>query len=110
MHYLKGPETGGTAFYRHRRTGFEILTADRYEIYQRALKRDEEEFGPPPPEYICGDTDRYELIGKVDAQPDRLILYRGQALHSGWISNTLPLSSNPAQGRLTINMFLTGYP
>lgn len=110
MHYLGPPETGGTAFYRHRRTGYETLTKDRYAAYQTALKLDDEEFGQPAKGYICGDTDRYEMIGKVDAKPDRLILYRGQILHSGWIPHTLPLSSDPAKGRLTINMFLKGNP
>lgn len=110
MHYLRNIETGGTAFYRHRRTGYETITAERYPDYQKALRLDEEDYGPPAPGYISGDTERYELIGKVDAKPDRLILYRGQALHSGWIPPSLPLSADPAKGRLTINMFLTGYP
>ena len=109
MHYLRGPETGGTAFYKHRRTGFETITADRYQAYQDALRKDDEDFGPPSPGYILGDTKRYEMIGKIEAKPDRLILYRGHLLHSGYIPNTLKLSSDPAKGRLTVNMFLTGH-
>ncbi len=109
MHYLRGPETGGTAFYRHRRTGFETLTIDRYEKYQEAMREDDEDFGPPAQNYIGGHTERYEMIEKIDAKPDRLILYRGYLLHSGWISQTLPLSTDPADGRLTVNMFLKGY-
>lgn len=108
MHYLLGPETGGTAFYRHRRTGFETITDAREAQYNAALAEDEREYGMPPPRYYYGDTDRYELIGEVEAQPDRLVLYRGKLLHSGVIPDPAGLSVDPREGRLTINMFLRG--
>lgn len=108
MHYLLGPETGGTAFYRHRRTGFETLTPLREPTYNAALAQDEREYGMPPPRYHYGDSERYEMIGEIEAQPDRLILYRGRLLHSGVIPAPDTLSSDPATGRLTINMFLEG--
>jgi len=109
MHYLKGSENSGTGFYRHRRTGFETITAERYKPYQDALAEDEDAYGPPPQAYICGDTKRYEMIGMIDAKPDRLIIYRGNMLHSGQITQDVTLSPDPAQGRLTVNMFLKGY-
>lgn len=108
MHYLLGPETGGTAFYRHRRTGFETITPARESAYNAALAEDEREFGMPPPRYHYGDSDSYELIGEIAAAPDRLILYRGRLLHSGVIPDPSALSADPARGRLTINMFLEG--
>ena len=41
MHYLGGPETGGTAFYRHRRTGFEDWDEpDRKRLLLRLWIRD----------------------------------------------------------------------
>jgi hypothetical protein len=108
MHYLLGPESGGTAFYRHRRTGFETITAVRKPAYDAAIGEDERAFGEPPARYHYGDSDRYELIGEVEAVPDRLVLYRGSLLHSGVIPRPDALSSDPAMGRLTINMFLRG--
>ena len=108
MHYLGGPESGGTAFYRHRRTGFEAITPARETAYAAALAADEREFGPPPPGYPLGDSAAYEQIGAVEARPDRLALYRGRQLHSGIIPDPARLSDNPASGRLTINMFLFG--
>lgn len=108
MHYLLGPESGGTAFYRHRRTGFETITPGREAAYNAGLAEDEREFGMPPPAYHHGDTDRYELIGEIAAAPDRLIMYRGRLLHSGVIPDPALLDSDPARGRLTINMFLEG--
>ena len=108
MHYLLGPETGGTAFYRHRRTGFETITEDRADAYNAGLAADEREFGMPPAEYYHGDGDRFELIGEVEAKPDRLILYDGRLLHSGVIPDPDALTEDPKTGRLTINMFLRG--
>ena len=108
MHYLDGPESGGTAFYRHKRTGFEAITPDRAAAYDDAVAQDERDFGPPPRRYPYGDDQRYEMIEEVEAQPDRLILYRGRQLHSGVIPDPAALSSDPGKGRLTVNMFLFG--
>jgi hypothetical protein len=108
MHYLLGPETGGTAFYRHRRTGFEAITPQRLEAYNAALAEDERRYGSPPLAYCYGDSDRFELIDEIEAKSDRLVLYRGRQLHSGVIPNPAGLSSDPRKGRLTINMFLEG--
>lgn len=108
MHYLGGAETGGTAFYRHRRTGFEAITPVREAAYSAALTEDEREFGPPPPGYPCGDSAAYEQIGAVEARVDRMALYRGRQLHSGIIPDPSSLSDDPAMGRLTVNMFLFG--
>ncbi|MFN7159779.1 MAG: DUF6445 family protein, partial [Erythrobacter cryptus] len=108
MHYLGGPETGGTAFYRHRRTGFEAITPAREAAYAAGLAADAAEYGPPPPGYPGADSPAYEQIGMVEARPDRLALYRGCQLHSGVIPDPAALSPDPARGRLTINMFLYG--
>ena len=107
MHYLLGPETGGTAFYRHRRTGFETVTSQREDAYNAGLEADEGEFGPPPEGYYYGNSDRYELIGEIEARPDRFILYSGRMLHSGVIPHPERLTADPHTGRLTINMFMT---
>lgn len=108
MHYLLGAETGGTAFYRHRRTGFETITPAREDAYNAALAMDERQHGMPPAQFCYGDTDWFEMVDEVEAAPDRLVLYRGRQLHSGVIPDASLLSSDPRKGRLTINMFLNG--
>ncbi len=108
MHYLMGRESGGTAFYRHRRTGFETVTPEREDAYNAALAQDEHEYGMPPARFCYGDSDWFEMIDEVDARPDRFVLYRGRQLHSGIIPDPAKLSENPRDGRLTINMFLVG--
>lgn len=108
MHYLLGPESGGTAFYRHRRTGFETVTPPREAAYNAALAQDERAHGMPAARYHHGDSPWFEQIDEVAAAPDRLVLYRGRQLHSGVIPDPAALSADPRTGRLTINMFLIG--
>ena len=106
LHYLCGPAFGGTAFYRHRQTGFETLTPERLQPYQAAL--DEElANAPPPPAYIAGDTAQFERTRLVDAAFNRVVVYRSRLLHSGWIPDATALSADPRRGRLTANIFLT---
>lgn len=101
LHYLTGEETGGTAFYRHRASGKEILTNADFSTYRDSLHAE----GKPKPGYMRGSDDRFEMIGKVDAKPNRAVLYRSHLLHSGFIPNELPFSANPATARLTLNSF-----
>ena len=108
MHYLRPADSGGTAFYRHNRTGFEAITPGRVNAYGKAQAQDAREYGDPPPGYHYGDNDRYTLIGEAKAAPDRMVLYRGRLLHSGVIPDAGVLSDDPAEGRLTVNMFLRG--
>lgn len=104
LHYLCGPHFGGTSFYRHRSTGFESITAERLELYREMLGR-ELKASPPPPNYINGDTTVFEQLHSVAAGFNRLIVYRGNLLHSGDIPAGLVLVEDPRVARLTINGF-----
>ncbi|MEM9532873.1 MAG: DUF6445 family protein [Pseudomonadota bacterium] len=106
LHYLSGTEFGGTGFYRHRATGFESLSAERLPAYESALKEEVERLGPPPGGYLLGSTAQFEQIGQVEAAPNRAVLYAGRILHSGQILKPEGLSSDPWNGRLTVNTFL----
>lgn len=106
LHYLSQDDCDGTAFYRHRSTGFETLDASRGDEYFAALNADLHRCGPPPPAYICGDTPLFEQTGRIEAAYNRAIIYRGRVLHSGAISAGRALSSDPLRGRLTIAAFL----
>jgi hypothetical protein len=74
LHYLNGAEQGGTAFYRHRSTGFETITAERHAAYDSALHRDVARHGLPGPNYISGSTEIYEQIASFEARPNRALL------------------------------------
>ena len=101
LHYLSGSETGGTAFYRHRATGLDTLSPERFETYKAALEPE----GLPKPGYMRGSDDRFEMIHHVAAKPNRAVLYRSRLLHSGMIPEDATFSADPAQGRLTVNTF-----
>jgi len=106
LHYIQGPETAGTAFYRHRRTGYETVDTSRAQTYQTALETDMQEYGLPEPGYIYGDTPPFERLLSIEARPNRAILYRGHTLHSGLIPKDMPLTTNPFAARMTLNTFI----
>jgi hypothetical protein len=110
IHYLFKADHGGTAFYRHRRTGFECIDETRRAAYVRALE--EEHSGPaaPGPGYINGSSDLFEQIAKQDGVFNRLLVYRRNVLHSGCIEAGFVPDPNPATGRLSINSFIDWAP
>lgn len=110
IHYLFRRGYGGTAFYRHRKTGFEYIDESRKETYFKALN--EELNGPHAPGagYINGSTPLFEQIGKQGGTFNRLLIYRRNSLHSGCISDNFVPDPNPQTGRLSINSFIETGP
>ena len=109
LHYLTPGGAGGTAFYRHRVTGFETVTADRLPGYRAALDADLRREGLPDAAYISGDTSVFEQIARHDGIFNRAILYRGNTLHCADLPPTPSYSADPNGGRLTVNIFLAGH-
>ena len=109
LHFLGGAHGSGTAFYRHRATGFETVTAARLPDYQRTLDGEIRAQGIPDAAYIAGDTDMFEQIGLFEGRYNRALLYPSNALHCARIPGDLNLSGDPATGRLTVNTFLMGH-
>jgi hypothetical protein len=105
LHYLCGPEHGGTSFYRHRRSGFEHIDDSRLSEYRNAVGADLAEFGAPPAQYICGDDVRFERTASFGAACNRVLIYRSINLHSADIAATFNFDPNPRSGRLTVNTF-----
>ena len=103
MHYLSDGD-GGTAFFRHRATGYERVTRERHAAYDRQLRADLDAHGEPRG-YRSGSDAVFEEIFRVEAKPGRLAVYTGSLLHSGVVPEG-PLSADPAAGRLTVNTFL----
>jgi Family of unknown function (DUF6445) len=106
IHYLFRQDLGGTAFYRHRATGFEFIDAERSVSYFETVKDEKEGPDSPAPAYINGDTALYEQIGRQDGVFNRLLMYRRNSLHSGCLSAGSTLDADPRKGRLSINGFL----
>jgi hypothetical protein len=107
LHYLCDPRHGGTAFYRHRSTGFEAIDEARAPAYFAALNAEIEAQGPPSPGYVTGSTPLFEQTARVEARFNRVVIYRSQMLHSGLIDPVSGLAADPRVGRLTANAFFT---
>lgn len=108
LHYLSPAAQGGTAFYRHRGTGYETVSQPRYARFAAALEADVARQGLPAASYIAGDTPIFEQIAHYDAKVNRALIYRGHSLHCGHLPPDQPLSPDPRYGRLTVNTFLVG--
>lgn len=105
MLYLHRTAHGGTAFFRHRSTGLEALTATDYPHYAATLQRDVARTGLPPAAYVTDGAPHFERTHEVAGAFNQAVFYRGNILHSGVIDNAVPLSADPREGRLTINAF-----
>jgi hypothetical protein len=105
MLYLSHAPHGGTAFFRHRSTGLESLTAADYPGYAAALQADVARTGLPPAAYTTDGAPHFERVHDVPGHFNSAVFYRGNILHSGVIDNAAPLSADPREGRLTINAF-----
>jgi hypothetical protein len=106
VHYLFRGPWDGTAFYRHRRTGFEHIDQPRRETYFRQLEAESQGSDAPPPGYINGSTALFEQTAKVNAVFNRLIVYRRNSLHSACIDDRHVPPPDPLAGRLSINTFI----
>jgi hypothetical protein len=106
VHYLFGTDLGGTAFYRHRATGFEVIDASRKAAYYRHIEQLVRDPQSLPGGYIDGDTELFERVASVSAAFNRIVIYRRNSLHSGSIDKDFVPDADPSTGRLSINCFI----
>lgn len=106
VHYLFKNPLGGTAFYRHRSTGFESIDESRAKKYFATLEQESADPHFPGCAYINGDTPFYERIAEQEGIFNRILIYRRNSLHSGSIDKTFVPDANPLTGRLSINSFI----
>ncbi len=105
IHYLVPEGSDGTAFYRHRSSGFETIDRARSTAYFAQLNDDLRTHGLPPPSYLNGSTPIFERIGHFDGHFNRALVYRGRLLHCGAIATGHALFGDARHGRLTITGF-----
>ena len=106
VHYLCGPEHGGTSFYRHRSTGFETISHERLHRYAQTLKREVMTEHPPPAKYMDGDDPLYVRTASYEACGNRALIYPSNVLHSGDIRQLSSPQIPPRDARLTVNSFV----
>ena len=103
LHYLCEPSYGGTAFFRHRETGWESLDAPKQQHVMRLHAHDTR---PVPAGYLLQGNATYEQTASIDAKFNRVLVYRSRVLHCAQILRPESLSADPRIGRLTANLFL----
>jgi hypothetical protein len=106
LHYLCGPEQGGTSFYRHRASGTEAVTEANRESYIRQVNAEAKIHGMPPACFIEEDTPLFERIARYECTFNRVLIYRGRNLHSVNTPRNFVPNPDPRLGRLTVNTFL----
>jgi len=106
LYLCQGENQGGTAFYRQRSTGFENVDAGRFQAFEAALHADVASHGMPSAAYVDETSPIYEMIGRVEARFNRMIVYLSSSLHCAHIPKDFVFDRNPSSGRLTVNAFL----
>ena len=104
--YLFKADFGGTAFYRHRATGFEVVDQVRRAEYWRRIEAEQAAVERTSAGYISGDNEFYERIGRQDGVFNRMLVYRRTSLHSADLAPGFVSSPDPRQGRLSVNGFI----
>ncbi len=105
VHYLCGPEFGGTHFFQHRSTGFQRITEAREASYNDILNQEMNQ--QILPSGFPGDEHPlFDRVATVEAAFNRLVVYRAGILHSPAIPFDAQYSPDPRKGRLTMTSFL----
>ncbi|HEY0622414.1 DUF6445 family protein [Sphingomonas sp.] len=102
LHYLTQAPGSGTAFYRQRSTGIELVDEGNRAAFVAAAQAESASLTG----YTNASNACFEQTGRIDAVRDRLVIYRGALLHSGIIPPGMKLSADPREGRLTANLFI----
>jgi len=110
MHYLNPGDFGGTGFFRHKPTGFERITDERFDEFRTRANQYMENHGAPPARYCRQSDSHFEMIDAVDYRENRLVIYPGNLLHTALIDPERDISADPSTGRLTANLFLDFVP
>jgi hypothetical protein len=104
--YLCDTRFSGTSFYRHRKTGYEEITADNQNNYHLALDSDMLRHGVPKREYMNGASLLFEVIFSNELQFNSAIIYPGRILHAANIEKQLNPPKDKSEWRLTITALL----
>ncbi|WP_144207933.1 DUF6445 family protein [Shewanella donghaensis] len=100
IHYLSQYQHGGTAFYRHKSSGYEFINEVRLHEYQTTVN------GLSNSGYCGEHHPDFECYKVIPYQENRLIIFSGQLLHSSLVNPELDINDNPMTGRLTANLFI----
>lgn len=104
--YLCDARFSGTSFYRHRKTGYEQITAENQKNYRLALDHEMRTQGPPPNEYVSGDSALFEVTFFNQLTFNSAIVYPGSVLHAANIKRQFEPPRDRSDWRLTVTSLL----
>ena len=104
--YLCDTRFSGTSFYRHRKTGYEEITAENGDNYRLALDNEMRTHGVPRREYINGDNLLFEAIFSNELRFNSAIIYPGRVLHAANIERQFNPPKDKSEWRLTVTALL----
>lgn len=106
LHYLNPMPHGGTGFFRHIKTRFERINQQRSAQYLEVVKGQLADIDLDCKGYCVESNSYFELYQQIDYQPNRMLIYPGNLLHSGIVDLATDIDPSPKTGRLTANMFI----
>ncbi|GGC98822.1 hypothetical protein GCM10011342_04710 [Aquisalinus flavus] len=83
------------------------MSSDRAPGYRGTVEAQVRHYGPPPLQYMKDSNPFFERIAGWDGVFNRVLMYRGNTLHSGLIPDWFRFPRNPRKGRLTMNALVT---
>jgi hypothetical protein len=104
--YLCDTRFSGTSFYRHRKTGYEEITAENRNNFRLALDTEMRIHGVPQKEYINGDSLLFEAIFSNELRFNSAVIYPGRILHAGNIKKQFNPPKDKSEWRLTVTALL----
>lgn len=105
LHHLHHLPNTGTSFYRHIASGVERVDSESAPRLRQAMRDEDARMGLGQG-FTTETSDRYEKIFHAEGRFNRLLIYQGALLHSGYIPEDFAFSSDPRTGRLTANIFV----
>jgi uncharacterized protein DUF6445 len=104
--YLCDTRFSGTSFYRHRKTGYEEVTAADEKNYELALDNEMRLHGAPAKEYMSGSSSLFECTFCAELRFNRAVIYPGRVLHAGNIKRQFESPQDKSEWRLTVTALL----
>ncbi len=104
--YLCDTRFSGTTFYRHRKTGYEEITAENHNNYNISLDNDLRIHGVPKKEYVNGDSLLFEAIFTNELKFNSAIVYPSRILHAADIDRQFNPPRDKSEWRLTVTALL----
>ncbi|MCI2283533.1 DUF6445 family protein [Colwellia sp. MSW7] len=107
IHYMNKGTHGGTAFFKHNKSGLDRINNDNKETYLKFAQAYFQSSTLRELNYCNEQHNEFTCYKTVAYKPNRLIVFPGQLLHSTLVNAATDINSDPITGRLTANLFLS---